>query len=83
MKKLNHDHSITILLSSHNLVEMSNLATKFGVLHRRKLLTEINSEEMDKECEKYSGNMEEYVINLIMGDRERRVSLWMKDFQNS
>lgn len=74
LKKLNQDNNITILLSSHNLVEMGNLATKFGILHKGKLLSEITSEEMDKECEKYSGNMEEYVINLIMGDSVRGVN---------
>ena len=41
---------ITILISSHILGELSQLATCFGIIHEGKLLRQLTAEELSGEC---------------------------------
>jgi len=43
---LSRNHSVTIFVSSHILDEVSRLATRIGIIHKGKLLKEMNSAEM-------------------------------------
>lgn len=50
--KLNKEHQITILISSHILDELSRIATHYGFIDRGKLVREIDCYELENECRK-------------------------------
>lgn len=50
---VNQKRNTTILISSHILAEMSNIATKYGFLSRGKLLEQITADELLKKCNAY------------------------------
>ncbi|MEG0856299.1 MAG: ATP-binding cassette domain-containing protein [Terrisporobacter sp.] len=51
--KLNKEKNITILISSHILSELSNIATCYGFLSKGKLVEELSSEELEEKCKSY------------------------------
>lgn len=51
-KKLNEEHNITILISSHILSELYLLANRFCFIEQGRVLKEITKEELDLECSK-------------------------------
>lgn len=53
LKKLNQKRGITILISSHLLSELHQLATCYGFIHDGKMLEQITLEELNKKCRKY------------------------------
>ncbi len=46
--KLNHEKSITFLISSHILTELSLVATKYGIISKGQIIKEITAEELKK-----------------------------------
>lgn len=50
--KLNREHQITVLISSHILDELSRLATHYGFIDRGRMVKEISSEELEAACRK-------------------------------
>lgn len=50
--KLNREHQITVLISSHILDELSRLATHYGFLDNGKMVKEISAEELEASCRK-------------------------------
>lgn len=50
---LSRKRHITVLISSHILSEIQQLATKVGIIHKGKLLEEINSETLKKKNRHY------------------------------
>ena len=50
---INQKRNTTILISSHILTEMANIATHYGFLSHGKLLEEISSEDLLKKCNAY------------------------------
>lgn len=52
LKKLNKDHGTTILISSHLLSELHQLATCYGIINDGQLIEEISSKELDEKCKK-------------------------------
>ena len=53
LKKLNQERGITILISSHMLSELYQLATCYGFLHNGKMLEQITANDLRKKCKKY------------------------------
>jgi len=53
IKKLNREKGLTVLISSHILSELHQLATSFGIIHRGKLLEELSSKELDEKCRQH------------------------------
>ena len=51
--KLNRDYQITVLISSHILDELSQLATHYGFVDKGHLVKEISAEELESVCRKY------------------------------
>lgn len=50
--KLNREHQITVLISSHILDELSRLATHFGFINDGVMLKEISAKELEATCRK-------------------------------
>lgn len=53
LKKVNQTRNTTILISSHILAEMSNVATFYGFLSHGKLLEQLSADELLKRCSVY------------------------------
>ena len=51
IKKLNTEHSITFMISSHILSELSLIATRYGIIEDGKLIKELTSEELLEQCQ--------------------------------
>lgn len=50
--KLNREHQITVLISSHILDELSKLATHYGFIDSGRMVKEISAEELEVACRK-------------------------------
>ena len=50
--KLNKEHGITVLISSHILDELAKLATHYGFIDGGRMITEMSADELDKRCRK-------------------------------
>lgn len=48
LKKLNKEKNITILISSHILKELNQLATTYGIISKGKLLEEFSAQELEE-----------------------------------
>ena len=67
LKKINKEKDITILISSHILGELSEMATTYGIIANGKLIEEISSSELSQKCRQY--------IDLKVDDTSRAVTL--------
>lgn len=50
--KLNREHQITVLISSHILDELSRLATHYGIIDGGRMVKELSAEELEAACRK-------------------------------
>ena len=50
--KLNREHGITVLISSHILGELSKLATHYGFIEKGRMVKEISAAELEAACRK-------------------------------
>lgn len=50
--KLNEERGITILISSHILSELYQVATKFCIIDKGSVIKELTKEELDRDCSK-------------------------------
>ncbi|MEJ8777345.1 ABC transporter ATP-binding protein [Pseudogracilibacillus sp. ICA-222130] len=53
LKKLNREKGITVLISSHILSELHQLATNYGIIHKGKMLEELSAKELDEKCRQH------------------------------
>lgn len=67
LKKINKEKDMTILISSHILSELSELATTYGIISKGKLIEEITSSQLAEKCRQY--------IDLKVDDTSRAVTL--------
>lgn len=67
LKKVNKEKDMTILISSHILSELSELATKYGIISKGKLIQEISADELKEKCRQY--------IDTKVDDTSRTVTL--------
>ncbi len=66
-KRLNQEHNITLMISSHILNELSLVATRYGIINKGKLMKELTNDELREECQKG--------ISVIVDDKEKAVSI--------
>ncbi|MGL5152226.1 MAG: ATP-binding cassette domain-containing protein [Clostridium sp.] len=52
LKKLNKESGVTILISSHLLSELNQLATRYGILNNGELVEQLTQKELDEKCKK-------------------------------
>ena len=50
--RLNREHGITVLISSHILDELARLATHYGFIDGGRMLREMSAEELEARCRK-------------------------------
>jgi ABC-2 type transport system ATP-binding protein len=63
------NHGVTVLISSHILGEISRFATRIGIIHEGKLLQEVNTDQLDKLCNRrllVSSNNVESTKSLLL-----------------
>ena len=48
--RLNHEHGVTIMISSHVLDQLDRVATRFGVIAEGRLTAEFTDEELHERC---------------------------------
>lgn len=72
LKKINKEKDITILISSHILGELSELATTYGIIANGKLIEEISSSELSQKCRQY--------IDIKVDDAKKAVILLERQF---
>ena len=67
---LNQAKGLTVLISSHILGELSKFATRYGIIHKGKLIEELTEEDLWKRCSDGNSNepdLEEYFLKAIGG----------------
>lgn len=62
---LQKEQHMTIFFSSHDLTEMCRIATRFGIMHKGKLIKQITPEELDRECSQKNISQSDYFVELI------------------
>ncbi len=67
LKKLTKENHVTILISSHILSELNQLATCYGFLHHGKLLRQITAAQLGEECKRH--------IKLKTNDTKRAATI--------
>lgn len=71
LKRINKEKDITILISSHILGELSELATCYGIINNGKLLEEISQDELKEKCRQH--------IELEVDDASKAVTILEKE----
>ncbi|MCL2037232.1 MAG: ATP-binding cassette domain-containing protein, partial [Oscillospiraceae bacterium] len=51
IKQLNSEQSITFMISSHILSELSLIATRYGIIEKGKLIKELTSAQLQEQCQ--------------------------------
>lgn len=74
LKDLSEEHKKTILISSHILSEIQQLASHVGIIHEGNLLIEDAISELEKNYEQY--------IDLKVDDTKRTVEILNSNFSN-
>ena len=72
LRRLNEEKSITILLSSHILSELQQIATTFGFLSKGKLIEEVGVKELKEKCADY--------LEISVSDLEAYTAVLDKQF---
>lgn len=72
--RLNKEKNITIILSSHILSEMEQLATVYGFMSKGRLLEQITEDKLKEHCSNY--------IEISVSDTERYTALLEKELNH-
>ncbi|MCI8751525.1 MAG: ATP-binding cassette domain-containing protein [Lachnospiraceae bacterium] len=72
LKKLNQEQGMTILVSSHILSELDQLATCYGFINKGKMIEQVTTEELFKKCEPY--------LNMRVNDVQKAAHVLRKMF---
>lgn len=72
LKKINKEKDVTILISSHILGELSELATCYGIINNGVLLEEISAPALKEKCRQY--------IEIQVDDAKKAVVLLEREF---
>ena len=77
LQKLNKEQGVTILISSHLLGELNQLATCYGFVHAGKMVEQISAEELKEKCtgvavkelKTDAVSLESYYMSVIKGGK--------------
>ena len=51
--QLNREQNITLLISSHILGELSKIATRYGIIHKGSLVSELSANDLMDQCQRH------------------------------
>lgn len=75
LKKINKEKDMTILISSHILSELSELATTYGIISNGKLIEEITAKQLSEKCRQYIDlKVDDIARAVILLERELGIS---------
>ncbi|MGM9988358.1 MAG: ABC transporter ATP-binding protein [Bacillaceae bacterium] len=74
LKKMNREKEVTIIISSHILGELSELATHYGIIDNGKLIQQISAKELQEKCRQY--------IEIEVDDTEHAIILLEQQFDS-
>ncbi|MGL5694450.1 MAG: ABC transporter ATP-binding protein [Peptostreptococcaceae bacterium] len=74
LKKVNKEKEVTILVSSHILSELSEIATCYGFIDNGKLVQEISSKGLEEKCKQY--------IEMKVDNTSKVVTILEKEFDD-
>lgn len=72
LKKLNREREITILISSHLLGELNQLATCYGFIHQGKMVEQISAERLREKCREY--------LSIRVDDAQKTAAILKKQY---
>lgn len=72
LHRLNTEKNITILMSSHILTELQQLATDYGFLYKGSVIEEISAAALEEKCSDY--------IDITVSDTEKYAAVFEKRF---
>lgn len=67
IQKLNREKNLTVLISSHILSELYQLATTYGIIHEGRLIEELSLQELDEKCRQH--------LKIKVDDHEKGVTV--------
>lgn len=74
---LNHNHGLTVMISSHILEELSKIATHYGIIKNGKIISQIKADELNVENKNYilikADNLSK--VQKILNTEYRRIEL--------
>ena len=77
LKKINKEKDMTILISSHILSELSELATTYGIISNGKLIEEITAKQLSEKCRQYIDlKVDDTAWAVILLERELGISVY-------
>lgn len=53
LKQLNEEYNVTIIISSHILTEVHQIATHYGIIHEGKLIEQCTKEDVEEKCQSH------------------------------
>lgn len=68
LQQLNEEYGVTIIISSHILTEVHQIATHYGIIHHGNLIEQCTREEIDEKCQSY--------ISLRVNDVAKAVTIF-------
>lgn len=74
LKKVNKEKDVTMLISSHILSELSEIATCYGFIDKGKLIQEISSKGLEERCRQY--------IEMKVDNASKTIIILEKEFKD-
>lgn len=74
LKKVNKEKDVTMLISSHILSELSEIATCYGFIDKGKLMQEISSKGLEERCRQY--------IEMKVDNASKTIIILEKEFKD-
>src|SRR5699024_7814011 len=53
LEQLNQEYHVTVIISSHILTEVHQIATHYGIIHEGKLIEQCTKEEVEEKCQSH------------------------------
>lgn len=75
LRHLNEVNKITIVISSHILSELHQVASCYGIIHKGRMMEQISNEQMDEKCKQY--------IKIGVTDVEKAVMVIKNELQTN
>ncbi|MDR2295727.1 MAG: ATP-binding cassette domain-containing protein [Clostridiales Family XIII bacterium] len=70
MRRLAKEHGLTLLVSSHLLDELEQVATHYGILHKGRIVRQLSGEELTREMRRYVRIVTDDVAKAVVVLRE-------------